>query len=250
MSDVDIILPTYNCEKYIEETLDSIVSQSFQNWKLIIVDDASQDTSVKIITKYLSDKRIKLISLETNKGAGFCRNLGIRNSESEYIAFIDSDDLWEKDKLLKQIDFMKINKYNFTYTNYLTFSREKKEEDYKEIIPPKYLTFKKFIKNTSISTSAMIVKRSSAENIRFSDTKICEDYFFKCQILKNVNYAYCLQEKLSKYRIRKNSLQSNKIRNVYWIWHINKNYNKLNFLENLVSVISISINSVKKYGFK
>ena len=123
MSDVDIILPTYNCEKYIEETLDSIVSQSFQNWKLIIVDDASQDTSVKIITKYLSDRRIKLISLETNKGAGFCRNLGIRNSESEYIAFIDSDDLWEKDKLLKQIDFMKINKYNFTYTNYLTFSR-------------------------------------------------------------------------------------------------------------------------------
>ena len=66
MSDVDIILPTYNCEKYIEETLDSIVSQSFQNWKLIIVDDASPDTSVKIITKYLSEKRIKLISLETN----------------------------------------------------------------------------------------------------------------------------------------------------------------------------------------
>ena len=71
---------------------------------------------------------------------------------------------------------------------------KKKEEDYKEIIPPKYLTFKKFMKNTSISTSAMIVKRSSAENIRFSDTKICEDYFFKCQILKNVNNAYCLQE--------------------------------------------------------
>lgn len=250
MSDVDIILPTYNCEKYIEETLDSIIVQSFQNWKLIIVDDASKDSTVKLITEYLRDKRITLISLKKNKGAGFCRNLGIRNSKSAYIAFIDSDDIWEKNKLSRQINFMKSNKYSFTYTNYFTFNQEKQKENYKEIITPKYLTFKRFIKNTSISTCTMMIKRSSVENTKFSNTQICEDYFFKCQILKKVNYAYCLQEKLSKYRIRKDSLQSNKIKNIFWIWYINKNFNKLNFLKNLFSVICISINSVKKYGFR
>ena len=96
----------------------------------------------------------------------------------------------------------------------------------------------------------MIIRNSSIGNVKFSDTKICEDYFFKCQILKKVNFAYCLAENLMKYRIRKNSLQSNKIRNFYWIWYINRNYNQLNFLKNLLSIFCISINSIKKYGFK
>ena len=96
----------------------------------------------------------------------------------------------------------------------------------------------------------MIIKKTSIGNTKFSNTKICEDYFFKCQILKKVNYAYCLSENLTKYRIRKNSLQSNKIRNLYWIWYINKNFNQLNFFNNLISLLYISFNSLKKYGFK
>ena len=96
----------------------------------------------------------------------------------------------------------------------------------------------------------MIIKRSSIGNIKFSNTMICEDYFFKCQVLKKVNYAYCLSESLTKYRIRKDSLQSKKMRNLYWIWYINKKYNKFGFLKNLMSIICISINSIKKYGFK
>ena len=86
--------------------------------------------------------------------------------------------------------------------------------------------------------------------LKFPKVKICEDYFFKCQILKKVNYAHCLLEDLTKYRIRKDSLQSNKIRNIYWIWYINKNYNKMNFLNNLLSIFFISLNSIKRYGFK
>ena len=96
----------------------------------------------------------------------------------------------------------------------------------------------------------MIVKRSSVGNIKFSNTKICEDYFFKCQILKKVIYAYCLLESLTKYRIRKDSLQSNKLKNFYWIWYINKKFNKLNFFENCMSLINISISSLRRYGFK
>ena len=140
------------------------------------------------------------------------------------------------------------NKYYFTYTNYTPFISEKKI--LKEIEPEKKINYSKFTRNTSIATSTMLIKKSYIGNIKFSNTKICEDYFFKCQILKKVNYAYCLPENLMKYRIRKDSLQSNKLRNLYWICYINKNYNKMNFLRNFFSILCISINSIIKYGFK
>ena len=247
---VEIVLPNYNSAPYLEETISSIINQTFENWKLTIIDGNSNNQTKQILTKYINHKKINILFLKKNKKAGFCRNLAIRKSESEYIAFIDSDDLWEKDKLFKQLDFMIKNKYSFTYTNYQPFIDGKKEKKLKEIIPESFFSFEKFIRNTSIATSTMIVKRSIIENIKFSNTKICEDYFFKCQILKKVHYAYCLSENLMKYRIRKGSLQSNKIRNLYWIWYINKNYNKMILLKNLWSIFCISINSIKKYGFK
>ena len=244
---VEIILPNYNSAPYLEETINSIINQTFENWNLTIVDGNSNDETQKILRKYINHKKINIIFLKKNKKAGFCRNLAVRKSKSDYIAFIDSDDLWEKDKLFKQLDFMIKKKHYFTYTNYQPFINGKK---YKEIAPEIFFTFEKFIKNTSIGTSTMIIKRSVIGNTKFSNTKICEDYFFKCQILKKVKCAYCFPENLTKYRIRKGSLQSNKLRNLYWIWHINKNYNHFNFIRNFISVLCISIYSLKKYGFK
>ena len=237
---VDIVLPNYNSEKYVSETINSV----------IIVDGNSNIKTREILKNYVKHPNINVIWLKKNKKAGFCRNLAMRNSKSDYVAFIDSDDVWEKEKLSKQLNFMIKNKYYFTYTNYLSFRTEEKQDNLREIKPEKYFNFEKFTKNTSIATSTMIIKRTSIGNIKFSNTRICEDYFFKCQILKKVNYAYCLSENLTKYRIRKNSLQSNKIRNLYWIWYINKKFNQLNFFNNLISLMCISYNSLKKYGFK
>jgi len=245
--EIDIVLPNYNSAPYLEETINSIINQTFENWNLTIVDGNSNDETQKILRKYINHKKINIIFLKKNKKAGFCRNLAIRKSKSDYIAFIDSDDLWEKDKLFKQLDFMIRKKHSFTYTNYQPFISGK---EHKEITPENFFTFEKFIRNTSIATSTMIIKRSIIGNIKFTNTKICEDYFFKCQILKKVHYAYCLSENLMKYRIRKGSLQSNKIRNLYWIWYINKNYNKMILFKNFLSIFCISINSIKKYGFK
>ena len=247
---VEIILPNYNSESYLSETIDSIINQTFKNWKLTIVDGNSNIETQRILKNYMNHPNINIIKLKKKKKAGFCRNLAMRNSQSDYIAFIDSDDIWDKEKLSKQIDFMIKNNYYFTYTNYLPFTSEKNQNKLSEVKPEKYFDFDKFTKNTSIATSTMIIKRSSIGNTKFSSTKICEDYFFKCEILKKVDYAYCLSENLMKYRIRKDSLQSNKIRNLYWIWYINKNYNKMNFFKNLLSILCISINSIKKYGLK
>jgi len=247
---VDIVLPNYNSSSYIEETLNSIINQSFKNWKLIIVDDNSDEKTKQILKQYETNEKIKIIWLKKNKGAGFCRNFAIRNSKSEYVAFIDSDDIWDKEKLSKQLTFMIANKYYFTYTNYNSFKYENKKINLKEIKPAKYFNFRKFIRDTSIATSSMIIKRSLIGNIKFTNTKICEDYFFKCQILKKIGKAHCLLENLMQYRIKKNSLQSNKLRNLYWIWYINKKYNRLNFSKNIISLLCISMNSLMKYGFK
>ena len=242
---IDIILPNYNSSQFIVETVNSIINQTYKNWKLIIVDDFSDRKTVNILKKISKNKKIKIFLLKKNKGAGFCRNYAIKKSNSPYIAFIDSDDIWKKNKLKNQIKFMKKNNFLFTYTNYETFGKK-----YKKIINPSKLDYSKFIKNTSIATSTMMIKRNTINNIKFTNSKICEDYYFKCRLLKKTKFAYCLESNLAKYRIRDNSLQSSNIRNFYWIWKINKNLNKLNFFENILSLFFISLNSLKKYGGK
>ncbi len=242
---IDIILPNYNSYQYILKTINSILSQSYKNWKLIIVDDSSDKKTKNILKKVEKNKKIKIFWLKKNRGAGFCRNYAIKKSKSRYLAFIDSDDLWKKNKLKYQIDFMKENNFSFTYTNYETFGKKNKK-----IINPSKINYSNFIRNTSIATSTMMIKREKIKDIRFTNTKICEDYYFKCKLLKKINYAYCLKKILTKYRIREKSLQSNNIRNFYWIWKINRDYNNFSFFKNFLSLFFITINSLKKYGGK
>ena len=120
----------------------------------------------------------------------------------------------------------------------------------KKIPVPISSSFDSFTKNTSIAMSSVVIKRSVTGKIKFENLKICEDYLYKCEILKKIENAFKCPNILMYYRITKNSLQSNKFRNVYWIWYINKKFNKLKVLQNLKSIFLISINSLKKYGFK
>ena len=242
---VSIILPNYNIEKYLIKTVKSVLNQTFKNWELIIVDDNSNLNTLNVLKRFKRNKKIRIFYLKKNKGAGYCRNYAIKKSKSTYLAFIDSDDIWENNKLKKQIKFMRKNNCSFSYTNYKTFGDRNKK-----VNNPSKLNYSSFIKDTSIATSTMMVERKKIDSIKFTNTKICEDYYFKCKLLKKVNFAFCLNKFLTKYRIRKNSLQSNVFRNFFWIWKINKDYNKLNFIENFFSLLNISINSLKKYNGK
>ena len=251
MNNVDIILPTYNCAEYIEEAINSVIDQTLENWKLIIIDDASKDSTTSLIKNYLNDKRIVFKILKKNKGQGFCRNLALRYSNSKYVAFIDSDDIWKKDKLKKQIEFMNNFNLDFTYTDFTIFKEINGVKKLnKQIVLPEKFTYDLFVRNTSICTSSMIVKREKINLAKFLNIVSCDDYFFKCELLKNCNFAKKLGENLTLYRISKNSVQSNKFKNLYWVWYTNKRYNKMNILNNMLSVLSISVNSIKKYDFK
>tara|TARA_B100001121_G_scaffold267662_1_gene251099 strand:- start:74 stop:823 length:750 start_codon:yes stop_codon:yes gene_type:complete len=249
MSSVDIILTSYNKGKYLKETVDSILNQTFKNYRILIIDDNSNDNSVDIVKKY-TDPRINLIQLKKNKGVYFGRNIGLRKSEAKYIAFIDADDYWESKKIEKQINFMEKFNHRFTYTDYVPFKGEGDQKIFKKkIVVQESFNFNQFINNSSIAMSSVIIERNIIKKVKFKKIKICEDYLFKCEVLKNYK-AYKCKNVLMYYRITKNSLQSNKFRNLYWVWRINSKYNNLSFFKNLFSVASISYNSFKKYGFK
>ena len=242
---VSIILPNFNSSEFVTSSINSIKNQTYKNWNLIIVDDCSNDKTKKILKKFNNNKKIKIVWLKKNRGAAYCRNLAMKKAKSKYLAFIDSDDIWEKNKLEMQLQYMEQNNFDFTYTYYKTFGLK----SHKIKMPAKF-DFNNFTKNTSIATSTVIIKRKIVQGIKFTETAICEDYFFKCKILKKIKYAYCLKRFLTRYRIRKNSMQSSMIKNFYWIWKINYKYNKFNILQNFRSLFFISFNSIKKYGLK
>ena len=248
---VDVILINFNKGDFIEEAINSVIQQTYKNWKLYIIDDHSKDGSSKVIDKFLNLPNVKIVKLKKNKGPSFCRNFGMRISKSKFISFLDSDDSWEKSKLYKQIFFMEKNNFHFTYTDYTPFFENNGKKNFKKrTFLKKYFNYKAFTKNSSINTTTMIITRSILGSHRFKKIELLEDYLFKCELLRNNNTAMKLGEDLAFYRILSQSRSSKRLKNVFWLWHINRKYNKLNFFQNISSIFCISINSIIKYGIK
>lgn len=249
---VDIIMPNYNKSKFLREAINSVLTQTHKNWRLYIVDDHSSDNSSKVLKKYIKNKKIKIFFLKNNKGPSFCRNLGLKKSNSKYIAFLDSDDYWKKNKLKNQINFMIKKNYPFTFTDYIPILQTK---NYEKILKRTNIVdtfnFQSFIKNSSINTSTMIIDRKYLRNLRFRNLDLLEDYVFKCELMKKTKINFKkFSDASAVYRIIKKSRSSKKISNICNLWRFNKIYNKLGFLQNLSSIFFISFNSFKKYGFK
>ena len=244
---ISIIMPTFNSDIYLGKTLKSVVNQSFKNWELIIIDDNSTDNS-SIIIKRFKDLRFKYFKNRKNLGPALSRNEGIKKAKGEFIAFLDSDDFWSPSKLKNQLNFMIKNKFNFTCTSYIPF-KDKKNKKFSIIHPRREFDFSEFILDTNIATSSMIIKKKLIKKIKFVKGYRFDDYIFKCKILKKEK-CFTLQYPLLKYRVRKKSISSNPFKNAIDVWKINKEILKLDFLNNLKSIFSISLNSIKKYGIK
>ena len=247
---IDIIIPVFNSQKFIRKTLKSVFRQTFKKWQLIIIDDGSTDNTlviIKKICKKIKEKnKIIILKNNINKGQAFSRNRGLKHSKSKFVTFLDSDDFWDKNKLKNQINFMLSNNYDFTYTDYKII----KNNQITKITVPDFYNYKKFIHNSSINTCSMIIKKKIIKNIFFKNLRFSEDYFFKCQILRKGYIAYKCPQSYAYYLLRKDSLQSNRLSVFFSLWTINRNLNKLNFFQNIISICFIIINSLKKYGFR
>jgi len=242
---VSIITPSYNASEYIEETIESVLNQTYQNWELIIIDDYSDDNSRDIIEKYIEkNKRIKTIYNEKNMGAAQSRNRGIELSTGKYIAFLDSDDLWLPNKLKKQIKLMQEENILLSYTSYYTIN------EYSETIniftATKKVTYLDMLKTSTIGTSTTIYNTDRLGKVYFENMGH-EDYVMKLQILKQISFAQGLVEPLAKYRIHSQSLSSNKLHAALWQWYIYRKIEQLSLLKSVYYFLHYAYNGIFKY---
>lgn len=206
---ISILTPCFNSEAYLKHTIDSVLGQSYGNWEMLLIDDGSTDSTIEIIDKAIKmDRRIKLIRNSKNSGAAFSRNRGIEEASGELIAFLDSDDLWNSDKLQKQINAYLQRGSNFIFSNYSFID----EGGYfvREFLCPKLITRNNLLKGSFIGCLTVLVSKSLIGNTRFKKT-FHEDYLFWLELLDKPNAVQeVIRESLAQYRIRPASLSSNK----------------------------------------
>ena len=220
---VSIIMPSWNTERFIAKSIQSVIDQTYINWELIIVDDCSTDNTDEVVKPFLDDARIKYFKNEKNSGAALTRNKAMRAASGEWIAFLDSDDLWVPKKLEHQIKFMEEKGYVLSYTEY-----EKIDEDDKPlnvyVTGPTLVNKRKMYNYDYIGQLTMMYNAKHFGLIQIKDIKKNNDYAIRLQLFKEANTeAYLLKENLAKYRVRKKSIShdklSKKLRSHYDLFH-------------------------------
>ena len=208
---VSIITPSYNSADFIAETIESILSQTYSNWELLITDDCSTDNTYDIVSKYIqNDNRIKFFQLEKNSGAGVARNNSIKEAKGRFLAFCDSDDCWYSEKLEKQLKFMVDNGYEFTCTSYECYN-EVGDTKVGYIKCKKKISYWTLLRDNSIGCLTSMYDTAKIGKVYMPTIRKRQDWGLWLSIIRKTKHAYGLQETLAKYRIRENSISSNKI---------------------------------------
>lgn len=243
---VSIITPAYNCEKYISKSIDSVLNQTYKKWEMIIVNDKSLDNTQSIVEYYCEiDSRIKLINQKENLGVALARNAGLRVAHGRYIAFLDSDDCWKKDKLERQLDFMRENNAAFSYTSYELIDEEGKNLG-KYIRSKPIITFSELIKNTLIGCLTVVIDKRETGSFEMPNIKHTEDTMTWYEILSRGFIAYGMSDILAEYRISSGSMTSNKIKAAKLQWLTYRNYCKFSFIKSTYYFCWYAYNALRK----
>ena len=238
---VSIIMPSYNTENYIAETIQSVISQTYQNWELIIVDDYSMDNTDAVVEK-IKDSRIKYIKNEKNLGAALSRNRALREAKGRWIAFLDSDDLWKTNKLERQLCFMEEHDYHFSYTNYEEID-EKSNKTGICVTGPKKITQRGMLNYCWPGCLTVMYEADEIGVIQIEDIKKNNDYAMWLKVCKKAD-CYLLEETLAEYRRGREGSISNHGFMSLIKWH----YKLFREAEKQSKIISI-INTVRNLIF-
>ena len=245
---VSVIMPSYNSKKYVLESITSVINQSYSNWELIIVDDCSIDGSASYISdliKELGDDRIIFSKQKINNGPAFTRNIAITKARGNYIAFLDSDDLWHPDKLKLQMHFMIENNFSFTFHNYSAYNSSLKRKLYTVNCPSK-LNYESYAKNTIIGCLTVIIDKTHFRDYLMPLIKSSHDMALWLKLLKSTDFAHCLHHNLAFYRVLDNSNTSSKFKASKDVWKVYRKIEKINFLKSIFYFVCYSINAIKK----
>ena len=239
---VSVIIPIYNAEKYISDTIRSVKNQTHPNWEIILVDDCSSDATLSVVSQYESEQ-IRIYKQEVNQGVAQARNRGVQEAKGRYIAFLDADDLWVSDKLEKQLKLMKEKEAEFTFTSY-EFANEDAVGNGKIAHVPEVIDYKKALKNTIIFTSTVMfdLENITKEEIKMPQIK-SEDTATWWRVLRNGRIGYGLDEVCTIYRRPAKSLSSNKLSAVKRIWNLYRKAEGLSLLKSAYYFVFYAVNT-------
>ncbi|MFT8320304.1 MAG: glycosyltransferase family 2 protein [Bacillus sp. (in: firmicutes)] len=228
---VSIIMPSYNSRDSIQESIQSILEQTYENWELIIVDDCSTDGTQRLLQMLaMKEKRIQVFCEIENGGAAVARNKALLHAKGRYIAFLDSDDKWKQNKLAVQLTFMKEHQHAFTFTAYEYISAEGVPLG-KTVCAPKMVSYQDMLKNTIVGCLTVVVDRKQTGPIKMPNIRTRQDLATWLGILKKGYKAFGISEVLAEYRVGNLSISGNKWRAAQKTWYVYRQVEKLNLLE-------------------
>ncbi len=245
MSLVSVIIPYYRKKQYISRTLKSVINQSYKKLEIIIIYDDDNKEELKFLKQItLKDRRIKILVNKKNLGVGLSRNKGIKKSRGEYIAFLDADDFWLKDKIKNQISFMKRKEITFSHTSYSIV-------DSQNMIISKrnaknFLRLNDLIKSCDIGLSTVMIKKNHLKTNKFPNLKTKEDFVLWLKLLSKNVKIYGIDKNLVQWNKTKNSLSSSLIQKLLDGFKVYNYYMKFNFLKSFYYLFLLSLNYLKK----
>ncbi len=246
---VSIIVPVYNVEKFIIETVKSVRSQTYQNWELLLVLDGCKDRTEEVLAQYcekVKEERIRVLRQPHNQGAAAARNRGVREAVGRYIAYLDADDLWHKEKLERQLAFMEAQDAAFSFTGY-EFADENGKGLGKVVHVPEVMEYRDALKNTTIFTTTVMFDTDKINRDLLVMPLIkSEDTALWWKVLRNGYKAYGLDENLVLYRRAGHTLSSNKLEAVRRIWYLYRKAEGLPVFKSMYYFCHWAVRAVKR----
>mgnify|MGYP004636691771 CR=1 FL=1 len=244
---VSVIIPVYNSERYIKETIDSVLEQTYKQVEIIVIDDCSSDNSKRILNDLVQiHSNVIYHRQEKNQGVAIARNTGLQMAKGRYVAFLDSDDIWKKDKLEKQLSLMQAKHAGFVFSAIEMMDENGNERKKKRKIKTE-VDYNYLLKNTVIPTSTVVIDRNIVENFKMPHMRSGQDYATWLMILRDGIIAYGVDEALVRYRVGSNSLSSNKFKSIKQVWGIQVYQEKINPVFAIYNTGWFIVHALKKY---
>lgn len=243
---VSVIMPSYNTEKYIAKSIDSVLRQTYQNWELIITVNPSIDRTAIIAKEYCErDPRIHLITPDQHQGIAEARQTSIQQARGRYLAFLDSDDIWVHEKLEKQVKFMQDNDLAFTYGDYEIIDTNGKPTG-KIIHNDGIVDYNKYLKNTIIGCGSVMLDKEKVGEIKAPSNEVNDDMGLWCSIMRRGVVAYPLGEVLYQYRVRNDGTSSQRMKMVKSVWMVYRKQERLPLSKSIWCFLCYAFNATKK----
>lgn len=245
---ISIITPMYNGEKYVSQTIETVLSQSFPHWEMLIVDDGSQDASPKIVSAYAQrDNRVRLIQ-QPNGGSASARNNALRQAQGRYICFLDADDLWDSNFLEEQLNFLKNHQAALVFSSFRRINAQG-DPILKPFIVPTRVNYTDLLKTCSISCLTALFDRAKVGEVYFREElrSMRDDFVFWLSILKHIDYAYGNPTILASYRVFASSTTGNKRKVIKPQFKVYYKVEKLGLIRSLYYLAHWAINGYLKY---